>query len=279
MNEPAHYRELKRYLDVTQFADYLILCWYIGLGDWPQNNWYAVNRNEPPSPAMFFIWDAELSWDIGATPPGRVHPQFRAAEEYHTPDMAGIWHSLKKSKEFMILFSDRVYKHCFNQGALSEHRANARWRTLADFIADAVVAESVRWGTIRQSLGGPVLTREDTFLPEVERVAGMIEYNAEQFIESLREEGYYPDIDPPLYQLQTSFLKSPTLVLENPNGSGMIYYTLDRTDPRLEGGAVSPGASSSSGPATTRLKGISRLMARVLQGTTWSALLDVSIQP
>jgi hypothetical protein len=52
-------------------------------------------------------------------------------------------------------------------------------------------------------------------------------------------------------------------------GGGKIYYTLDGTDPRLRGGAVSPKARAYSGPI--KLQENASLFARAHQGNGWSS--------
>ena len=44
---------------------------------WERSNWYAGNRNQPPEPALFLMWDTEYSWNAGAEPSARVHEFFR----------------------------------------------------------------------------------------------------------------------------------------------------------------------------------------------------------
>lgn len=38
MANAKNYEEMKQYLDVQSFADYLLTSFYIGLTDWPKNN-------------------------------------------------------------------------------------------------------------------------------------------------------------------------------------------------------------------------------------------------
>ncbi len=269
----SRYRQLQEYIDVEEFADYLILCWYSGMRDWPQNNWYAGNRNNPPAPARFFIWDAEEIWaSRDGTSVASVHPRFRAraTEEVDADDMVGIWHSLRRNPDFMTLFADRVYVHCFNDGPLTDASAIARWRTLTDFIADAVVAESARWGDVRKPFGEPTRTRDDTFVPEVERVVAQMTGNVDQFIDALRREGYYPAIDPP--QVLTRTVGSIVGVV-NPNDRGTLYFTLDGRDPRVSGGEVASGAFTGAGDreeVVVRRGAI--VKARVRTSKAWSAL-------
>ena len=269
----SRYRQLQEYVDVEQFADYLILCWYSGMRDWPQNNWYAGNRNTPPAPAKLFVWDAEEIWASREdVPVASVHPRFRAkaTEEIDTDDMVGIWHSLRRNADFMILFADRVYRHCFNDGPLTDANAIARWRTLTDFVADAVVAESARWGDVREPFGEPTRTRDDTFVPEVERVVAQMTGNAGQFIDALRREGYYPAIDPP--EFSASAVSNIVAVL-NRNSRGTLYFTLDGRDPRESGGQVASGAFTGSGDREeVVVRRGSIVKARVRTSKAWSAL-------
>ncbi len=269
----SRYRQLREYIDVEAFADYLILCWYSGMRDWPENNWYAGNRNSPPSPVKFFIWDAEEIWAsrVG-TPVASVHPRFRAraTDEIDTDDMVGIWHLLRTNADFMNLFADRVYVHCFNDGPLTDANAIARWRTLTDFVADAVVAESARWGDVRKPFGEPTRTRDDTFVPEVERVVAQMTGNVDQFIDALRREGYYPPIDPPQFSVST--VGSIGHVL-NPNDRGTLYFTLDGRDPRVSGGEVASDAFTGTGDREEAVvRGGATLKARVRTRKAWSAL-------
>ncbi len=267
MAELANYRELQEYLDVARFADYIILGWYSRLDDWgPDRNWYGGTRNNPPGRFQFYMWDSEYSLFAGAEPMAWVNRLFRTDRVVATGDMVGIWHSLARSAEFMTIFADRVYQHCFH-GALTEESSIARWRRLNAFIESAVIAESARWGDSRKVLGEPTRTRNDTFRPQVEAVVGMMTGNVPHFIEVLRRESYYPGIDPP--ELQRASAGSITLVHD---GGAEIYYTLDGSDPRLPGGAVSSSAQSAQSGDDVSLEEAATLKARSWDGAQWSAL-------
>ena len=62
---------------------------------------------------------------------------------YTIPD---VWNALRENTDFMVLFGDRIYKHCFNDGALTEENAQDRWNTIVDHISDAAICEEARWG-------------------------------------------------------------------------------------------------------------------------------------
>ena len=171
-----------------------------------------------------------------------------------------------------MLFADRVYRHCFRGGPLTEDNVLARWRTLTEFIEDAVLAESARWGAAREEVGATPRTRENTFYPEVERVADRMRGNVEQLLESLRQEGYYPTVDPPEVAWDGS-----TVVLRDPNPSpGDIYFTVDGTDPRAPGGVVSPGARVADSGNTVEVDAPLLFKSRIKTEKEWSALWEAN---
>ncbi|HMP08331.1 MAG TPA: dockerin type I domain-containing protein [Lacipirellulaceae bacterium] len=65
-----------------------------------------------------------------------------------------------------------------------------------------------------------------------------------------------------------------TKPLESPE-SALMYYTLDGSDPRLLGGGLSPSAIAYAGPI--ELVDTTRIRTRMLNGTTWSAIVDTTI--
>jgi hypothetical protein len=196
-----NYEELKQYLDVEGFIDYLLVNWFAGTTDWPENNWYGANRNNPPGPMRFFIWDADEVWDGRCQGPGDptpdhygawVKPGFRANES-GSEDIEAIWHSARRSPEFMQLFVDRVNLHLFDGGALTDERSLERWNDLAAAVEVPFVAETARWGDSRAASGERLRTRENMWRPTVERMQNeRIPGNGARFIEALRAEGYYP---------------------------------------------------------------------------------------
>ena len=59
--------------------------------------------------------------------------------------------------------------------------------------------------------------------------------------------------------------------------AGGIYYTLDGSDPRLPGGAISPTALTYGGPLT--IVQLSHVKTRALDGLTWSSIADATFAP
>lgn len=136
----------------------------------------------------------------------------------------------------MMLFADRAYKHLFNNGVLTDQNCIDRYLTLNNFILDAIVAESARWGDSLITVGYPRRTRDvDWLAAEAETIGpGFMADNVAKFMDSLRKEGYYPDVDPPIFNIQGGPVASDfQMTLSNPNSSGIVYYTLDGSDPRV----------------------------------------------
>ncbi len=235
MSDPDNCAEMREYLNVETYIDYVILSWFGGVGDWPGNNWWGANRNDPPEPFEYFLWDAEWSWETTrGHNNGWVAPHFRSGDN-GGPTIAAIWHSLRANSDFMMLFADRVYKHLFHQGVLTDQNCIDRYLRLNDSIRDAIVAESARWGDSLITVGKPRRTRDvDWVAAEAETIGpGFMADNVAKFIDSLRNEGFYPNIDPPVFDVRGGAVASYfQLTLSNPNSSGIIYYTLDGSDLR-----------------------------------------------
>jgi hypothetical protein len=280
LNQAWKYAEMTQLLDVEAYSDYLLLNWFAGTGDWPPNNWYGGNRVEPEAgPFQYFAWDAEDCFDPDGsgidnrTSDGAwIHPAFRRKA---TGALVGrsvnakLWRGLKENRDFLMVFADRVYKHCFGDGVLTEDNARARWLALNEGIEQAILGESARWGDAVKS---SPRTREH-WRREVERVSEKsLDRNVERFIAELRSQGFYPDLDPPLYSTDDVVVPPGFgLTMVRPDDRGEIYYTFDGTDPReYRSGAVADGAlpfeDAISIDETTEIK------ARILDGSKWSAL-------
>jgi hypothetical protein len=270
MSIAANYTELKEYLDVANFSDYLMITWMTGMQDWPGNNYSGGNRNNPVGPNQFFAWDCEWSWDVSnnSNNGAWVHPAFRN-NQTGTGVLTNLWHSLRKNSDFMALFADRVYRSCFNNGQLTDAVSRARWQTLNNYIKNAIIGESARWG---DAVGdGITRTKNDYWQPEVDRVDGLMNGNVQRFITALRAQGYYPSIDAPDFSREggtrTSNLQ---LTITNPNASGIIYYTTNGSDPRLPGGGLSASAITYTGAID--IQNDTTIKARIKDGNTWSAM-------
>jgi hypothetical protein len=100
--------------------------------------------------------------------------------------------------------------------------------------------------------------------------------NTAKLIALAREAGYYPPIDPPTFNRHGGLVPVGfNLTMTTANGT--IYYTTERSDPRVQvTGAVNSSARAYESPlmltTTTHIK------ARVLDGDTWSALHEATFK-
>ncbi|MCA9198621.1 MAG: lamin tail domain-containing protein, partial [Planctomycetales bacterium] len=286
MSQLENYLELQSYLDTDAFADYIILAIYTSLQDWPKNNFYGALRNDTSelgaSLLRFMAWDGEWSWSEGFEPgfsvTGRATIPSALVSSAPPPNsaIAKIWHSVRTSPEFLTAFADRVNLHLFNGGALSNEVALQRWEDLNNYVREAVVAESARWGDSLETLGYPTRTRDDDWQSQYNWMVSLITGNDQYLIDAARADGLYPNLDAPELS-QFGGVVDQLVTIINPNSEGTIYYTLDGSDPRESGGTISSNAIVlSSGTEVPFLPGASTLSARIWSNETWSAITRAS---
>ncbi len=301
----AGYEQSLNYIDVENFADYMLLHFYADCEDWPHHNGIVANNTVSGDGKMrFFVWDQAISLDSHG----------KALEKIDNSNGVGaIFQKMRTSEEFRLLFADRVYKHCFNDGALSVSGSQNRYLEVANMIDKAIVAESARWGDtqmstsygstivqpnplddINHNLYPPVpnepkyyFTREGSWVVERDNIINNYipaihdTNNWYAIVNLFRDNNLYPAIDPPslmiegVYQYGGHVGTDDVLTMVNPNGNGTIYYTLDGSDPRLPGGAVNTvSATSYSGDITLFRSTI--VKARIKSDETWSALAEAT---
>jgi hypothetical protein len=256
--DPERYAQIKEYLDIPQFIDYVILNFYAGNTDWAHNNWYAGVHN-PAGRVNHFAWDGEKTWFDGAA----IYlgkDKFGGKRNQIKPLVL----ALMQNPDFKMTFADRLYKHLFNDGALTDANAQARWQRINAPIELAIIGESARWG---DALFDPPLTQADWRIAR-DNVTAQMEGNAARLIRLARAAGYYPELDPPRFSPQGGLAPAGfELRLDLPDalegqattGAYMIYYTTDGSDPRQPiTGAIAPGALPYQSPlpltTTTRIK-------------------------
>lgn len=303
---PAGYQAILPYLDVANFADYMLLHFYADSEDWPLKNGYAAaNPVSGDGKFRFSVWDQEIaldkfSWNrynanSGATSPG---PLFQR---------------LRLNPEFRLLFADRVKKQMFDGGALSLPESSARYLEVAAKIDKAIVAESARWGdtadttpygsTIQQpnplnnvehdayppapnfgQPGGVYFTRENSWLVERDHIVNhhlpVIHSSSDSrgLIQELRANNLYPALDAPVFSQHGGILPpGQTLSISAPLGT--LHYTTDGSEPR-DPATGEPAASSSIYSTPLPLAGNTTVKARARLGDgTWSALLEADFFP
>ncbi|MBN1125793.1 MAG: chitobiase/beta-hexosaminidase C-terminal domain-containing protein, partial [Sedimentisphaerales bacterium] len=224
-----------KYLDVDNLIDYMICTYYVGdfdgpisnfLGNSRPNNFYGIFNRTNPDGFKFFRHDAEHSlfsgWDrTGPWPAGQNFSHFNPQ---------WLHQRLEDNQEYRIRFADAVHKYFFNNGALTPEVSQQRFMTRANQIETAVIAESARWGDARSSTPLNKLN----WLNEINSIVNYyFPERTQQVLNQLKNKGWYPATASPTLNRQGGHVEPGfSLTMTNPNTSGIIYYTLDGTDPR-----------------------------------------------
>lgn len=285
LSDNTKYNNLSQYLNVSHFCGYIIANWFAGTQDWPGNNWYGVNKNSPAQSFMYMSWDSDLCFENASNNGGQlgawVCPWFydtsAAAAHYSQSLVCKLWRSIDDNNDFRMLFADRVFRYCYQNGPLTEANSKARWDSLVSNARPAMVGESARWGDCLRTSGGlpdrPRFTINSHWNPAAQRVRDALTGNTGRFVNALRANSprLYPEFSPPYYsQYGGEVAAGYQLVLSTGASSGTIYYRADGGDPRNSGGALSSSAIRYTGAVTIGTP--MTVKARVKRSATWSAL-------
>lgn len=282
----ANYDAVAAALDIDAFIDYMLLNFLAGNQDWADKNLYAARRRAPDGKWRFFSWDAEHVFRTGtenfiASAGNESSPLWRNGnpKQIHT--------RLRTNAEYRLKFADHIRRHMFNDGALTPAGLTDAFNDRLDEISDAVRAESARWGHIRASSNGNIPYKKSNWLTERNRLtvsesggASLLQNRWNLYMNGASSQfrlaangPLYPSTEAPDFsQHGGSVAGGYGLTIANPNAGGTIYYTIDGSDPRLPGGAV-------SGTALTYLTPVSladsvTVKSRILLAGTWSALTE-----
>jgi hypothetical protein len=282
-------------LDVDNLIDYMLVIFFTGnidapisafLGNSNPNNMYAVrNRTGLYGGFRFLSHDAEHTLlhesSLGNTDEihrDRTGPfaagdpiQQGAATALACSNPGYIFTRLAANAEFRLRVPDHVQRQFFNGGVLTAQACRARFLTRSNEVYGAIAAESARWGDAKRATP---LTRNVEWVNEMKRVYG--DYFNQRpgiVLGQLRAKGWFPNVAAPSFnQFGGTVSNGFQLTLSAP--AGTIYYTLDGSDPRLRGGAISPAALLYTSPLT--LNRSAHVRARVLSGVTWTALTEAT---
>lgn len=256
LSDPTRYTDLARRLDLTNFVDYLCPLIYVDNDDWPHNNWRAARERAPGKPYRFYAWDAEWSFGIvnGHSPTFNtiLNQLSSSSPPWGGTDIQRIFVGLRRAPEFRQLFADRVHRHFFNGGALTDERIRARYAEVTNRLNGVVSGFN---NTIATTW---IPNRRRNVLSHLDRAGLLASSNA-----------------PALSQHGGRVPAGFRLVITNLTGT--VYFTTNGTDPRLP---FTSGLHADARPYTTPLVlgASTRIDARTLSGTNWSALTQASFQ-
>ncbi len=238
---------VRTWIDPVNFVDYLLVNWYGGNSDWPHKNFYCGrSRDRDSSGFKFFMWDSEWSlfmrsdiWTDRTTNFSGV-----AAPQQH----------LSRSPEYRALFGDRTHRALFNDGVFTPEKATALYEEITAQHRSILNPEAARWGNQH---GGSysVSNWESEYDRLVNPTSGWFAKRPENFLNQLRTQNLYPDLEAPTYSQHGGSVpvgSGPTLSV--PDNITRIYYMFgpgdaDPTnyrhslDPRLVGGGINPDAT------------------------------------
>jgi len=262
--DPAQYELLGQLLDVGGFVDYVIANIYVGNLDWGTPNWTATMAADDPSGRWrFHCCNGErILRSVGEN----------ITVRWDAIGPAGLHQRLSANADYRMLFADRVYRHFYNDGALTPTRAAARFADRLAEIDRAIVGESARWGDNRRAAP---YTRDGEWLAQSGWLTGAyFPPRTGIVLSQLAARGLHASLPTPVFRVNGQGQHGgevhvgDALTIEAPGS--VIYYTLDGSDPRLPGGGISGAAVPYTGPVV--LESTSRVKARALSGSRWSAV-------
>jgi hypothetical protein len=277
--------ELAKYLAIDNYIDAALIHCYSNAGDSPQ--YYFGNSNNPPGPLYFTIWDLEDSFDGGAR---RSGPPV-SMENYDMPwsqDKFDAYFKMKNNIDFKMKFADRVFKHCFNNGILTDDRVTAIWDSSCKVIEKSILCEIARWG---DEWGEPYDYQH--WKSECQDVRNDLIGRADLLVRELRKSGMYTDASLPQLQFKIGDEIITTPTYNCPEGTsltiayalpwgGEIYYTYNGDDPRawdLTGNPSVSAVKTNSQIVTFPVTHATEIKARIKYEDEWSPLQELKIIP
>jgi len=235
-NDQGNYEALSEYVDMSALADYLIVNMYLANIDWPAKNWYAFGKRDGSDGGFKFVpWDSEYSLqDVGINLTG--------VSGVRTP--ARFFSRVRNNPEFRLLFGDRLHRHVFNSGPLSEIAMVERFLGMTSRLDPAIGAEAARWGDNPNTRQGVRNFTRNHWINNTKQILNnFLPNRGENAMNYFRTARLYPPVEAPVFSQQGGSLVGNFVAFEEIS-SGSIFYTLDGSDPRLVGGEPNPSATS-----------------------------------
>jgi hypothetical protein len=267
--------EIQKYLDLPAFIDYMILNFYLGNYDWAHQNYYAASNMVLGTGYRFFTWDAEHVMRYS-------NVNYNATKKNDSGGPTEIHTLLKTNSDYRMMFADAFYKHAFNNGALSIDNFENEFMYRKNELDLAIILESARWGDYRESKDNVTYTRDDYWIPEVNKVITEYIPNRRDIVIEQLQKSYnllYPKTLPPEFSKASGAINpGETIEINNPNSTtSTVIYTTDGSDPRQQGGDIQGDIYNSA----IEINKATIVKARVLNSNTneWSPLAEAYLIP
>ena len=275
------FEEVQERLDVDNFIDWVIIQEYVGNVDLQTGaNWRAAGGGPNNAKWRIYAWDSERSLEgVSSGLPDTL------------TDATGLLDDLREFPEFILRMEDRIQKHYFNGGALTESAVTQRWQARVDELDLAIIGESARWGDYRRDFwngnnqGGSadLYERDVHWVAENQRL--LTQYfpaRADIVLAEYESLGYFGNVDAPVFQIDGAIQSGGEVsagssldIISAPGATA--YYTTDGSDPRLPDGSVDPSAIAAT-PASSPviLDTSTNILARTFSNGEWSAVHDAT---
>jgi len=253
------YEEVGQRLDLESFVDYLLVNIYGATWDWPQNNWRAARERTPNGIWRFYVWDAEGAFYTHNSR-SSVGPSYNNFTDTNqgladNEEIATFYQRLRGNPEFRLLFADRIQKHFFNEGALTEAHVTDRFNEMRTLLSQVIVSMDARI------------------------VNNWVPNRRGHLWDQFTDQGLLAPIDAPTFSRHGGQVaRGFQLTVTGPAGS-TLYTTIDGTDPRVKySGAVASTAIAMAPGNTLTIDQSVTLKARARNGSLWSALTEAHFE-
>lgn len=269
-------------LDPRELAAYMLLHYYTGHADEPlsvsfnwerPNNFRALRRRGTNDPWHFLVHDGESSlraaqWFDNRANAANLSSSNRAQLQFSNPEW--MHEDLLASAEYRLAFADEAQRLLLNEGAFTAARARLLWDALAAQIDLAVIGESLRWAQTTAE-------NRTSWLAEVNDVrVNFFPNRSATVIAQLRQRNIFPSVNAPVFSQRGGFVAPGFTFTLSAVPGGVIYFTLDGSDPRAIGGA--PAGLVYSNALTVNATMRVRARYRSAAGE-WSALDEANFTP
>ncbi len=266
-------------LEIDDLIDYMFVIYYGGnldspisafLGNTSPNNMFGFRSRTGTAGWRFTTHDAEHT--LLNVNESRIGP-WTAGDTLDKSNPQWFFQQCMANAEFRIKVADHIRRHFFNNGGLTAAACKARLQTRINQLDRAVIGESARWGDSKVT---PACTRAD-WLIVCGNVLTYMNTRSDIVLQQLTSASLYPTLAAPTFnQYGGTFSLPTTCTITNPNGTGTIYYTTNGADPRAIGGASTPGTNGGTTSKDVSISSSVTVRARILTGSTWSALTEAT---
>jgi hypothetical protein len=255
------FQDVKRYLNVPQFIDFMMVMMYF------DNEWeyravadrnlvttkFVLEDHDTDGALTKTIDDNEYAYDVKWTDPAQV--------VFNGP--AGMFGNMVRSnnKEFKTLVRDRVYEALQKpNGALTIPRITTKLTELKNIVRPVFDLELSRFN---QTFYNDNPYFDEEYNANLEHLPIRYQYNLDKWL----EKGLAHTLLPVTFS-QPSGNVSVEVTAANPNNQGIIYYTVDGSDPMGNDGVIAPLAKTYTNRLQLNL-GLNTVVARVLFNGEW----------